>query len=109
MGLLALTQDGKLAGVAVSDQNKQSYFYCAEIGSAPQENQQLSLFDEVQETTEDAALAQAVRRLTARCQVYTLNIKEQYGYYAWEESGENPTENHFAAIIGAYLLNPLKL
>lgn len=108
VGLLALTQDGKLAGVAVSDQNKQSYFYCAEIGSAPQENQQLSLFDEVQETTEDAALVQAVRRLTARCQVYTLNIKEQYGYYAWEESGENPTENYFDAIIGAYLLNPLK-
>ncbi len=108
VGLLALIQDGKLAGVAVSDQDKQSYFYCAEIGSAPQENQQLSLFDEVQETTEDAALAQAVRRLTARCQVYTLNIKEQYGYYAWEESGENPTENYFDAIIGAYLLNPLK-
>lgn len=108
VGLLALTQDGKLAGVAVSDQDKQSYFYCAEIGSAPQENQQLSLFDEVQETTEDAALVQAVRRLTARCQVYTLNIKEQYGYYAWEESGENPTERYFDAIIGAYLLNPLK-
>ncbi|MBD5527595.1 MAG: DNA polymerase I [Lachnospiraceae bacterium] len=108
VGLLALTQDGKLAGVALSDQDKQSYFYCAEIGSAPQENQQLSLFDEVQETTEDAALAQAVRRLTARCQVYTLNIKEQYGYYAWEESGENSTENYFDAIIGAYLLNPLK-
>lgn len=108
VGLLALTQDGKLAGVAVSDQDKQSYFYCAEIGSAPQENQQLSLFDEVQETTEDAALAQAVRRLTARCQVYTLDIKGQYGYYAWEESGDNPTENYFDAIIGAYLLNPLK-
>lgn len=108
VGLLALLHEGRLAGVAVSDQDRQSYFYCGEIGDAPKENQQLSLFDEVEEKQEDTALAQAVRELTARCQIYTLDIKGQYGYYAWEELGENPTENYFDAIIGAYLLNPLK-
>ncbi|MCM1120008.1 MAG: DNA polymerase I [bacterium] len=108
VGLLALLHEGRLAGVAVSDQDRQSYFYCGEIGDAPKENQQLSLFDEVEEKQEDTALAQAVRELTARCQVYTLDIKGQYGYYAWEKLGENPTKNYFDAIIGAYLLNPLK-
>lgn len=109
VGLLALAQSGRLAGVAVSDQQNESYFYFAETGSVLMENQQLSLFDEVKEETgEDAALLKAVRTLTAKCQVYTLDIKGQYGYYAWEERGENPTENYFDAIIGAYLLNPLK-
>ncbi len=109
VGLLVLAQSGRLAGVAVSDQQKESYFYFAETGSVLMENQQLSLFDEVKEETgEDAALRKAVRTLTAKCQVYTLDIKGQYGYYAWEERGENPTENYFDAIIGAYLLNPLK-
>ena len=73
------------------------------------ENQQLSLFEEVKEESgEDAALLRAVRLLTAKCQVYTLDIKGQYGYYGWEEMGENPTDCYFDAIIGAYLLNPLK-
>ncbi len=109
VGLLVLTQDGKLAGAAVSDQEKQSYFYCGETGGALVENQQLSLFDEVREETgEDAALLDALRLLTAKCQVYTLDIKGQYGYYAWEESGDDPTGNYFDAVIGAYLLNPLK-
>ncbi len=109
LGLLVLAQDGKLAAVAVSDEEKQSYFYCVERGSVLVENQQLSLFEEVKEESgEDAALLRAVRLLTAKCQVYTLDIKGQYGYYGWEEMGENPTDCYFDAIIGAYLLNPLK-
>lgn len=109
VGLLVLTEAGKLAGVAVSDQEKQSYFYYAGTGNTLAENQQLSLFDEVQETTEDAELLQAVRLLTAVCPIYTLDIKKQYGFYGWEQKGEeNPTGQYFDAIIGAYLLNPLK-
>ena len=109
VGLLALTEDGKLAGVAVSDQEKQSYFYYAGTGSALKENQQLSLFDEVSETAEDMELLQAVRQLTAVCPVYTLDIKKQYGFYGWEQREENePTRLYFDTIIGAYLLNPLK-
>ena len=84
LGLLVLAQDGKLVAVAVSDEEKQSYFYCVERGSVLVENQQLSLFEEVKEESgEDAALLRAVRLLTAKCQVYTLDIKGQYGYYGW--------------------------
>lgn len=109
VGLLVLTEAGKLAGVAVSDQEKQSYFYYAGTGNTLEENQQLSLFDEVHETAEDAELLQAVRQLTAVCPVYTLDIKKQYGFYGWEQRGENKfTEQYFDTIIGAYLLNPLK-
>lgn len=109
VGLFLLTEAGKLAGVAVSDQEKQSYFYYAGTGSTLAENQQLSLFDEVQETAEDAELLQAVRQLTAVCPIYTLDIKKQYGFYDWEQRGESePAGQYFDAIIGAYLLNPLK-
>lgn len=109
VGLLVLTEAGKLAGVALSDQKKQSYFYYAGTGSALKENQQLSLFDEVQETAEDTALLQAVRQLTAVCPVYTLDIKKQYGFYGWEQREEDGlTRQYFDTIIGAYLLNPLK-
>ncbi len=109
VGLLALTEAGKLAGVAVSDQKKQSYFYYAGTGSALVENQQLSLFDEMQDTAEDTALLQAVRQLTAVCPVYTLDIKKQYGFYGWEQREEDGlTRQYFDTIIGAYLLNPLK-
>ncbi len=109
VGLLVLTEAGKLAGVAVSDQKKQSYFYYAGTGSALVENRQLSLFDEMQETVEDTALLQAVRQLTAVCPVYTLDIKKQYGFYGWEQREEDGlTRQYFDTIIGAYLLNPLK-
>ncbi len=109
VGLLVLTEAGRLAGVAVSDQKKQSYFYFAGTGSVLMENQQLSLFDEVQDTSEDTALLQAVRQLTAARPIYTLDIKKQYGFYGWEQSGESePVGQYFDAIIGAYLLNPLK-
>jgi len=109
VGLLVLTEAGKLAGVALSDQKKQSYFYYAGTGSALVENQQLSLFDEMQDTAEDTALLQAVRQLTAVCPVYTLDIKKQYGFYGWEQREEDGlTRQYFDTIIGAYLLNPLK-
>ncbi|MCI9072129.1 MAG: DNA polymerase I [Lachnospiraceae bacterium] len=109
VGLLVLTQAGKLAGVAVSDQKKQSYFYYGGTGGNSVENRQLSLFDQVQETTEDVSLLQAVRQLTAVCPVYTLDIKGQYDFYGWEQrEGGKPTESYFDAVIGAYLLNPLK-
>lgn len=109
VGLLVLTEDGGLSGVAVSTAAKQSYFYYAGGGSALQENQQLSLFETVQETEEDTALVQAIRRLTAICPIYTLDIKKQYGFYGWEQrGGSEPTRQYFDAIIGAYLLNPLK-
>ena len=109
VGLLVLAEAGKLAGVAVSDQGRQSYFYYAGAGNALKENQQLSLFDEVQETAEDVRLLQAVRQLTAVCPIYTLDIKKQYAFYGWEQRGESePTGHYFDAIIGAYLLYPLK-
>jgi len=109
VGLLVLTEMGKLAGVAVSDQEKQSYFYYAGTGGALAENQQLSLFDDIQETAEDVPLLQAARQLTAVCPVYTLDIKKQYGFYGWEQKGEDdPTGQYFDTVIGAYLLNPLK-
>lgn len=109
VGLVVLTEAGKLAGVAVSDHKKQSYFYYEKTGSALVENQQLSLFDEVRETPQDAALLTAVRQLTAVCPVYTLDIKRQYGFYGWENTGESDnTGQYFDAVIGAYLLNPLK-
>lgn len=109
VGLVVLTEAGKLAGVAVSDHKKQSYFYYEKTGSALVENQQLSLFDEVRETPQDTALLTAVRQLTAVCPVYTLDIKRQYGFYGWENTGESDnTGQYFDAVIGAYLLNPLK-
>ena len=109
VGLVVLTEAGRLAGVAVSDQKKQSYFYYEKNGSALAENQQLSLFDEVNEAPQDTALLTAVRQLTAVCPIYTLDIKRQYGFYGWEQTGESDfTGQYFDAVIGAYLLNPLK-
>ncbi len=109
VGLLVLTGGGKLAGVALSDQNKQSYFYYGGTVGVSEENRQLSLFDQVQEAPEDAALLQAVRLLTEVCPVYTLDIKGQYEFYGWERKKEGKfTESYFDGVIGAYLLNPLK-
>ncbi len=109
VGLVVLTEAGRLAGVAVSDQKKQSYFYYEKNGSTLAENQQLSLFDEVNEAPQDTALLTAVRQLTAVCPIYTLDIKRQYGFYGWEQTGESDfTGQYFDAVIGAYLLNPLK-
>ncbi len=109
VGLLALTDSGKFVGIAVSDQEKQSYFYYAGAQGSLAENQQLSLFDQVQETAEDEELLGAVRKLTAVCRIYTLDIKRQYGFYGWEQRGDDePTGQYFDTIIGAYLLNPLK-
>lgn len=108
VGLLAVSQAGGLAAVAVSTVDKQSYFYYTG-DAATRENRQLSLFEEMQETHGDPRLLEAVRELTAVCPIYTLEIKKQYGYYGWEQKPEDqPTRDYFDSIIGAYLLNPLK-
>ena len=78
------------------------YFYYQEQYAAA-DNQQLSLFEVFEEKGQDKELEDAVFRMTANCPIMTLDIKKQYRYY-----DKNGTERYFDAVIGAYLLNPLK-
>lgn len=114
VGLLALEQsmtasagvktgtENVLCGAAIALESGECYFYYQEQYAAA-DNQQLSLFEVFEEKGQDKELEDAVFRMTANCPIMTLDIKKQYRYY-----DKNGTERYFDAVIGAYLLNPLK-
>ncbi len=107
VGLLAVCQSdavkrtNELCGAALSLESGECYFYYQEQSAA--ENQQLSLFEIFGETKKDEELEKALLQVTKECPVATLDIKKQYAYY-----DRTDTKNYFDAVIGAYLLNPLK-
>lgn len=94
-------EDDGLCGIAIALESGECYFYYQEQAAA--ENQQLSLFEAFEETAKDTEMEEALLRVTGECPVVTLDIKKQYAYY--DKSG---TDRYFDAVIGAYLLNPLK-
>ena len=97
----ALTGKSELFGVALAHQSGDCYFYYQE--AAVTENQQLSLFEMFEERSNDDALETMLQEVTKVCPVSTLDIKKQYAYYE-----KDNTTRYFDAVIGAYLLNPLK-
>ena len=97
----ALTGKSELYGVALAHQSGDCYFYYQE--AAVTENQQLSLFEMFEERSNDDALETMLQEVTKVCPVSTLDIKKQYVYYE-----KDNTTRYFDAVIGAYLLNPLK-
>lgn len=107
VGLLAVCQSDAvkrtrdLCGIALALESGDCYFYYLQGTSA--EYQQLSLFKSLEENKEDRVLEEAVSALTKVCPVMTLDIKSQYAYYEKMDTGR-----YFDAVIGAYLLNPLK-
>ncbi len=100
IGLVIVEQEGEWLGLAFTVSDKESYFYYMD-GTAPQ-NQQLSLFDVFEEENYED-LKEAIKNLSYKVNVATLDIKKQYPYFQTEDVGK-----YFDVIIGAYLLNPLK-
>ncbi len=107
VGLLAVCQadavkcTNDFCGVALALESGDCFFYYQE--QETEENQQLSLFETFTERARDTELEKAVLELTKACNVTTLDIKRQYAYY-----DKADTSRYFDAVIGAYLLNPLK-
>lgn len=97
----ALKGENELFGVALALQSGECYFYYQE--AAAEKNQQLSLFEMFEEKITDDALEAALQEVTSSCAVSTIDIKKQYAYFE-----KDNTTRYFDAVIGAYLLNPLK-
>ncbi len=100
IGLLVLVDKEAFCGMAITVSEKESYFYYHETSMA--ENQQLSLFEEVKED-DCGDVLQAIRDLSKKVFLSTLDIKKLYPYVQTED-----TTNYFDIILGSYLLNPLK-
>ena len=88
-------------GVALALESGECFFYYQE--KETEENRQLSLFESFTETKRDTELEATVLQLTKKCEISTLDIKNQYAYF-----DQNDTSRYFDGVIGAYLLNPLK-
>jgi len=107
VGLIAVCQTDAVkgtsdfCGVALALESGDCFFYYQEPET--EENKQLSLFESFTETKRDTELMEALLALTKSCNIATLDIKRQYAYYDRED-----TSRYFDAVIGAYLLNPLK-
>ena len=101
IGLFVLSEGDAFVGLAFTISEKESYFYYKEP-SVPQ-NQQLSLFEVYEETEDNGDLLEALKDLTGKVEVATLDVKKQYAYMQTED-----VSKYFDVIIGAYLLNPLK-
>ncbi len=103
VGLFLAVQNRTLLAAAVSAESETFAFLLP-----PQENVQLSFFDEIsEENTKKEADGELVRnaleKLSGRVVLSAFDIKRQYPYLSRESS-----ENYFDILIGAYLLNPLK-
>ena len=98
----AVKQTNDLCAVALALEDDSCYFYY-QAGQAAEENYQFSLFESFEEKKADDELEQALYQLSKNCQIMTLDIKNQYKYFDRED-----TVRYFDAIIGAYLINPLK-
>ncbi len=101
IGLFVLSEEEKFQGVAITLSEKESYFYYQDA-VIPQ-NQQLSLFDVFEEPQDATQVLDALKELTDKVRVATLDIKTQYPFVQTEDIAK-----YFDVIIGAYLLNPLK-
>lgn len=100
IGLVMVEEEDELLGLAFTVNPKESYFYYME-GVSPQ-NQQLSLFEVFEEENYED-LKTAIKALSGKTKVATLDIKKQYPYLQTED-----VSKYFDVVIGAYLLNPLK-
>ncbi len=103
VGLFLAVDNRTLLAATVSSESETFAFLFP-----PQENVQLSFFDEIsEENTKKEADGELVRnaleKLSGRVAVSAFDIKRQYPYLSRES-----TENYFDILIGAYLLNPLK-
>ena len=107
VGLIAICErdavkgTNDFCGVALALQSGDCFFYYQE--QEAEENRQLSLFESFTETKRDTELETAVLQLTKKCDIFTLDIKNQYAYF-----DQTDTARYFDGVIGAYLLNPLK-
>lgn len=102
VGMLLMQEKKQLLGVALSLSETETFFY--ELTHRKEEEGQLSLFAEMEETEDDTEkVREALNRLSEKTKIATIDIKKQYAYLA-----KDSTENYFDILIGAYLLNPLK-
>ena len=100
IGLTIVEQNGEWLGLSFTVSANESYFYY--MDTVIPQNQQLSLFDTFKEENYDD-LKEALKSLSLKANVATLDIKKQYPYMQTEDISK-----YFDVIIGAYLLNPLK-
>lgn len=100
IGLTIVEQNGEWLGLSFTVSANESYFYY--MDTVIPQNQQLSLFDTFKEENYDD-LKEALKSLSLKVNVATLDIKKQYPYMQTEDISK-----YFDVIIGAYLLNPLK-
>lgn len=100
IGLTIVEQNGEWLGLSFTVSANESYFYY--MDTVIPQNQQLSLFDTFKEENYDDLKA-ALKSLSLKANVATLDIKKQYPYMQTEDISK-----YFDVIIGAYLLNPLK-
>jgi len=100
IGLTIVEEKGEWLGLSFTVSANESYFYY--MDTVIPQNQQLSLFDTFKEENYDD-LKEALKSLSLKANVATLDIKKQYPYMQTEDISK-----YFDVIIGAYLLNPLK-
>lgn len=104
VGMLLIQKGTELEGIALALSEKEIYFYYC--GEPQKENEQLSLFDEPEKTSnleEIIRLKEAIKQLSEVTKIYTFDIKKQYEFLSHQT-----TEKYFDILIGAYLMNPLK-
>ena len=90
-----------LCGIAVAFPDHETCF----LSVKNQENEQLSLFDSMEDKGNADAyeLKALLQNLSCRVKIAAFDIKRMYGFLERES-----TERYFDVLIGAYLLNPLK-
>ena len=103
VGLFLAVENRILLAAAVSAESETFAFLLP-----PQENVQLSFFDEISDEnakkeTDGELVRNALEKLSGRVNLSAFDIKRQYPYLSRES-----TKNYFDILIGAYLLNPLK-
>ncbi len=101
IGLIILSENKKFLGLAICGGKEEVYFYYQAV-TAMAENQQLSLFDSF-EQKENTEIADLIKKISAKINVSTIDIKKQYAYLQTEQ-----TKQYFDIVLAAYLLNPLK-
>lgn len=101
IGLIAINEAGKFLGIALCTGSDNISFYYQESNEIP-ENQQLSLFDNFEEKTNND-IEKLLTKVCEKTSISTVDIKQQYAYLKAERIQQN-----FDIVLAAYLLNPLK-